>query len=65
MQLACAAASKNLRTLAVDLDPQSNLSQALMGSWSYVKHLMEKKPTVVQIFDAYVPADSRAALRDY
>jgi len=60
MQLAHSAASKNLRTLAVDLDPQSNLSQALMGPRDYVKHLAGKKPTVVQIFDEYVPTDSRS-----
>lgn len=36
MQLAHTAASKKLRTLAVDLDPQSNLSQVLMGSREYV-----------------------------
>jgi chromosome partitioning protein len=60
MQLAHSAASKKLRTLAVDLDPQSNLSQALMGPRDYVKHLAAKKPTVVQIFDEYVPTDSRS-----
>jgi chromosome partitioning protein len=60
MQLAHTAASKKLRTLAVDLDPQSNLSQALMGPRDYVKHLAGKKPTVVQIFDEYVPTDLRS-----
>jgi chromosome partitioning protein len=60
MHLAHAAASKDLRTLAVDLDPQSNLSQALMGPPAYVKHLAAKKPTVVQIFDEYVPAHAEA-----
>lgn len=60
MQLAHSAAAKKLRTLAVDLDPQSNLSQALMGPRDYVKHLAAKNPTVVQIFDEYVPTDSRS-----
>jgi chromosome partitioning protein len=60
MQLAHTAASKKLRTLAVDLDPQSNLSQAVMGPRDYVKHLEKKKPTVVQIFDEYVPTDTRS-----
>jgi chromosome partitioning protein len=59
MQLAHTAASKGLRILAVDLDPQSNLSQALMGPREYVKHIAGKKPTVVDIFDEYVPTDSR------
>lgn len=60
MQLAHTADSMDLRTLAVDLDPQSNLSQALMGPRAYVQHLADKKPTVAQIFDEYVPADSRS-----
>ncbi len=58
MQLAHSAAQKGFRTLAVDLDPQSNLSQALMTPRSYVAHISEKRPTVVQIFDGYVPTDS-------
>ena len=60
MQLAHAAASRNFRTLAVDLDPQSNLSQAVMGPQAYVKHLRENKPTVVQIFDEYVPTAAKS-----
>jgi chromosome partitioning protein len=57
MHLAHTADSMNLRTLAVDLDPQSNLSQVLMGSRSYAKYIDDRKPTVVQIFDDYVPTD--------
>lgn len=60
MQLAHAAASRSHRVLAVDLDPQSNLSQAMMGPRDYVKYLESKKPTVVQIFDQYVPTDTRS-----
>jgi chromosome partitioning protein len=56
MQLAHSAATKGYRTLAVDLDPQSNLSQALMTPRNYVAHIGANKPTVVQIFDEYVPA---------
>jgi cellulose biosynthesis protein BcsQ len=37
-QLAHAAARRDLRTLAVDLDPQANLSQALLSPETYVKH---------------------------
>jgi chromosome partitioning protein len=55
MQLAHAADSADYRVLAVDLDPQSNLSQALMGPRKYVEHLSSQAPTVVQIFDDYVP----------
>ena len=59
MHLAHASDLKNLRVLAVDLDPQSNLSQALMQPKVYVDYLAERKPTVVQIFDDYVPTTSR------
>lgn len=59
MQLAHTASSMGLRTLAVDLDPQSNLSQALMGTKKYVDHIVAGKPTVVQIFDDYVPTGVR------
>lgn len=54
-QLAHAADRKNLRTLAIDLDPQANLSQALMGARDYVKHLNQKKPTIVNLFEQYLP----------
>lgn len=54
-QLAHAASKKNLRTLAVDLDPQANLSQALLSPEKYVKHLRDKKPTTVQLFEQYLP----------
>lgn len=55
-QVAHAASSSGFKTLAVDLDPQSNLSQSLMTPQIYVKHLKEKKPTIVQIFDDYIPS---------
>jgi chromosome partitioning protein len=55
-QLAHAADQADLRVLAIDLDPQSNLSQALMNPKQYVAHLQSNKPTVTQIFDEYVPA---------
>ncbi|HEV2234173.1 MAG TPA: ParA family protein [Terriglobia bacterium] len=55
-QLAHAAGNKNIRTLAVDLDPQANLSQALLSPEKYVKHLRDKKPTIVQLFDQYFPS---------
>lgn len=54
-QLAHAAGNRNLRTLAVDLDPQANLSQSLLTPQKYVKHLRDKKPTVVQPFEQYFP----------
>lgn len=64
-QLAHAADQANLKVLAIDLDPQSNLSQALMNPKQYLAHLKANKPTVTQIFDEYVPAggDSGAPRR--
>ena len=59
-QLAHAADRDNFRILAVDLDPQSNLSQSIMGPKGYAKHLRKGLPTVVQIFDDYIPAGGRS-----
>ena len=56
MQLAYAAARDGLRVLAVDLDPQSNLSQSIMGPRGYTEHLREHCSTVAQVFDDYIPA---------
>ena len=58
MQLALAAGSKGIRILAVDLDPQSNLSQAVLGARRYVEHLRTDKPTIIQIFEGYMPPTS-------
>lgn len=60
-QITHAAISRNLRTLAVDLDPQANLSQALLSPEKYVKHLRDKKPTIVQVFEQYLPPTEGAA----
>lgn len=54
-QLAHAAASDGLRVLAVDLDPQSNLSQSILGPQRYARHLRENGPTVVRILEDYIP----------
>ncbi|SRR6266567_5152056 len=58
MQLAFAAGAQKLKVLAVDLDPQSNLSQAVLGVKRYVEHLKQDKPTVIQVFEGYMPATS-------
>jgi len=60
MQLAHAADTADMKVLAIDLDPQSNLSQALMGTKDYLSHLKGNSPTVVQIFDEYIPAGGNA-----
>jgi chromosome partitioning protein len=48
-----AAWKKNHRVLAVDLDPQSNLSQYFMGAEKYVKFIESGGPTVVEIFEQF------------
>ena len=50
-----AARSRNLKVLAIDLDPQANLSQALMGDFNYRRFIEEKHPSVVEVFEGYVP----------
>ena len=45
----------NLRVLMVDLDPQFNLSQYVLGNNSYEKHLKDERPTVVEIFEQHTP----------
>ena len=55
-QLAHAADRADFRVLAIDLDPQSNLSQSLMGPQGYVEHLQNNRPTIAQVFDDYTPA---------
>lgn len=56
-QIAHAASARGLCTLAVDLDPQANLSQIFLGPKEYRKLLQGKKPTVVQLFEEYAPAN--------
>src|SRR6266516_2046140 len=56
MQFALAAQDTGLKALAVDLDPQSNLSQGLLGPKRYVELLKNDEPTVIQIFERYSPA---------
>jgi chromosome partitioning protein len=42
---------KNYRVLLVDLDPQFNLSQYVMGTAAYEKHLDSKKGTVLDVLE--------------
>ncbi|MBP2156933.1 ParA family protein [Erwinia rhapontici] len=48
---------RNLRVLAIDLDPQANLSQYLMGAEKYLEFLNEQNKTVVDIFEQYSAPD--------
>lgn len=43
---------RNADVLAIDLDPQANLSQALMGE-SYNDFLTERRPSIVEIFNGF------------
>lgn len=49
-----AFSNRKLNVLAVDLDPQANLSQALLGD-NYVSFLKEGHPSIVEIFNGYRP----------
>ncbi len=54
--LARYAAQQNLNVLAVDLDPQANLSQALMTADDYIRFMDEKQPSIVELFEGFAPA---------
>lgn len=43
----------NLKVLAVDLDPQANLSQYFMGAENYLEYLNSDKSTVLDIFEQF------------
>lgn len=46
----------NQRVLMVDLDPQFNLSQYVLGTAKYEKHLQGGKGTVLDVFEQATPA---------
>jgi chromosome partitioning protein len=54
--LLCRHASLNrqLDVLAIDLDPQANLSQAFMGG-NYNSFLRDQRPSIVEVFNGYQP----------
>lgn len=45
--------SLGLNVLAIDLDPQANLSQAFMGDQGYKKIIDNKSPSIVELFNEY------------
>ena len=49
------------RVLAIDLDPQANLSQALMGGARYRRFLDDKEPSIVEVFNGYQPPGPHAS----
>ncbi|MCV3239295.1 ParA family protein [Mesorhizobium sp. ZC-5] len=48
------AIRRNLDVLAIDLDPQANLSQALMHN-SYGQFLTDQRASIVEVFNGYLP----------
>ena len=53
---------KNLDVLAVDLDPQANLSQALMGEKAYSDYMKNEELSIVELFDkGYAPPSADCA----
>ncbi len=52
------AAYEDVRVLAVDLDPQANLSQAYMGD-DYRDFIESEEPSIVEVFDGYRPPSSK------
>lgn len=55
-----ASRTLGLNVLAVDLDPQANLSQAFMRD-RYQRFLEDKAPSIVEIFNGYQPPTSKSA----
>ncbi len=53
--------NSKIDTLAVDLDPQANLSQALLGGYRYKEFLDDKLPSIVEVFNGYQPPSSTNA----
>lgn len=59
-----AAYNKNLRILLIDLDPQFNLSQYILGVKGYEKLIDEKEQTVEALFRSDGPERPSAELKD-
>ena len=55
-----AAVRLERRVLAIDLDPQANLSQALMGEQSYRRFLVDRDPSIAEVFAGYQPPTSNS-----
>lgn len=54
-----AALQEDLDVLAIDIDPQANLSQALMGESRYLRFMDEESPSIVEVFKGYQTPTSR------
>ena len=61
MLLSRYASSLKLKVLAIDLDPQANLSQAFMGAHGYKNFIDNKSPSIVEVFKGYRPPTQNSA----
>ena len=59
--LLCGHAPSQLNVLAIDLDPQANLSQALLGDERYRQFLDNQSPSIVEIFRGYQPPSNNTS----
>lgn len=59
-----AAHQRNLRVLLVDLDPQFNLSQYILGATGYEKLVESNSPTIEKIFMAATPGSTKVQIED-
>ena len=50
----CLATRNNAKVLLVDIDPQFNSTQCLMSPSEYIKHLSNKKDTILNVYDRNV-----------
>jgi chromosome partitioning protein len=52
----------NMKVLAIDLDPQANLSQYFMGAKRYLSHIQGEEGTIVDVFEQFsAPTRGRAS----
>ena len=49
---------ERMSLLAIDLDPQANLSQAFMSGYAYKNFLEDRSPSIVEVFKEYQPPTS-------
>ena len=58
--LLCRHFARTHKVLAIDLDPQANMSQALMGGTGYRRFLQDRSPSVVDVFKEFSASGQRA-----
>jgi len=51
---------RGLDVLAIDVDPQANLSQGLMHR-GYSAFLSQQRPSIVEVFNGYIPPSSSSS----